>query len=1174
METSSNAAAAVASVDTLDLDELEAQTLDILHRYGSPKAKSLQKIGPAVRPRPLTGASTSNNRSCSTSAGIVKPNRVAGSRPLTAASRKHALRDAASSALNPPSTAPPYVKPSHLIGGKHTSEWDSVPSLLASGKTNNARQSPPRTSPFLNETPPYSVPLLGGPNKAPTPKPTAPARLQVPTECKFDPGQLKSLSLRDIKYTGFDKGSGVGGVTGDGDQAKGSLQPERECCFNCWSAGQSDQCVIHTDTQQNDAAEQQNNLSMCSSWGTNRLRRKYRSEEIHERLAETSDALVFDSSQNEFTTVEQPKHPIYRLVSQHLVSLNFTNQRRQRVRLWFQSFIKRLKDGKYESKRSNASAKLLLLRSTIKGMGAVRMLSNEVKDRHPQPPVTGTTVRERLGHEQILVEKSVASIDGVEETRSFVLAGPAPVPKALYQPREYEPLPQTTIVLKNEEETNDGRLDFSSIMSRSVTYATFSSKRTNENVAVGGLSGEVLVSRRFTGRFPPQYKNFTCSHDVVLVPPNVDEDSPTFPTLVVPPGELPYIRRELVTPLDNRRQPTVMVKTGLTPNDKHFFGLNRPEQTGETDDFGFRTSTWCELPIIDDTIDTQSFRPSESIATPNTPVLSAMRTMKVDASYPFRQEQSRTNCVEDLFHFLLSDGASSSNKLQVFTCIASQQCGFFLRNGDGTLPIGRVVTKVVRSLSFLQSESEEHAVYKEEQLPLGEGGVLLKHRPRHAECMPGGALISNSRSQVREAILRRMPEEGSSIECALPRPSSQRRKPVAGAPSVEVAIATSARSPVLSVEVSQKSPPTQKKSHSSLSLRSDAPISRRQSEPRQGSVASAETARKETTVVADSISHVIGETLKSFSAGSPEDLIRLGMGLGASLGAQGFLNLSASEQGNTVNEPNEGAAPENDDSTQDVSMPELDLHGIEDIHSCTSEESKLDDFPVDGNDLEDNIVNYADLRPSPQGLLDEVAATRVGRKRVEYLPYTYSLNLPTPSSQQPCKPRSMAEEWKENDDYNPWTATRDSTSSVFIRSLTLETKNWPQPDRIDGPATNNVKDLKTLFTLCRHGKYTELNDLVSSSSWTLPINYADDSGNTLLHIACQNGNKRIAKLCLRRGADSNARNLNGNSCLHFAFGYGFSDLGDYIVSKGADDSLRNAEGLTAYEFGADSELES
>jgi ankyrin repeat protein len=70
---------------------------------------------------------------------------------------------------------------------------------------------------------------------------------------------------------------------------------------------------------------------------------------------------------------------------------------------------------------------------------------------------------------------------------------------------------------------------------------------------------------------------------------------------------------------------------------------------------------------------------------------------------------------------------------------------------------------------------------------------------------------------------------------------------------------------------------------------------------------------------------------------------------------------------------------------------------------------------------------------------------------------------------------------------------------------------------------------------------------------------------TLLHVAAQNGNRRIAKLCLRRGAAVNTQTFNGQTALHYAFGYGFEALGEYLISKGADDSITNKQGLTCYE---------
>ena len=69
----------------------------------------------------------------------------------------------------------------------------------------------------------------------------------------------------------------------------------------------------------------------------------------------------------------------------------------------------------------------------------------------------------------------------------------------------------------------------------------------------------------------------------------------------------------------------------------------------------------------------------------------------------------------------------------------------------------------------------------------------------------------------------------------------------------------------------------------------------------------------------------------------------------------------------------------------------------------------------------------------------------------------------------------------------------------------------------------------------------------------------------MLLNAAQNGNKRIAKLCLRRGANVNLPNNTGQTVLHYAYAYGFEDLAEYLKSKGADDRPKNADGLTCYE---------
>ncbi|CAM9381727.1 unnamed protein product, partial [Choristocarpus tenellus] len=108
-------------------------------------------------------------------------------------------------------------------------------------------------------------------------------------------------------------------------------------------------------------------------------------------------------------------------------------------------------------------------------------------------------------------------------------------------------------------------------------------------------------------------------------------------------------------------------------------------------------------------------------------------------------------------------------------------------------------------------------------------------------------------------------------------------------------------------------------------------------------------------------------------------------------------------------------------------------------------------------------------------------------------------------------------------------------------------------------------DFEKITSLARHGRYDDMETYMKQDDWNMSIDYEDEHGITILHVAAQNGNKRIVKLCLRKGADINKRNHNGQTALHYAYGYGFESLGEYLVSKGADDTITNADGLTCYE---------
>merc|ERR1712070_273417 len=192
----------------------------------------------------------------------------------------------------------------------------------------------------------------------------------------------------------------------------------------------------------------------------------------------------------------------------------------------------------------------------------------------------------------------------------------------------------------------------------------------------------------------------------------------------------------------------------------------------------------------------------------------------------------------------------------------------------------------------------------------------------------------------------------------------------------------------------------------------------------------------------------------------------------------------------------------------------------------------------------------------PEGFFNKIYSTAIAKAECDYLPSVP--NLPQTKPVGRVKPRSAAEDWFAIG-FHPWSAGKDPLSREFIPSLTtkeeslleqsrkradesfievMDKEGARQMEEAAGQANKLAQDFQELASWARHGKYREIEDAV---------------------------NKRIAKLCLRRGASINKQNLNGQGVLHYACSYGFNDLADYFISKGADDSLRNADGLTCYE---------
>lgn len=79
------------------------------------------------------------------------------------------------------------------------------------------------------------------------------------------------------------------------------------------------------------------------------------------------------------------------------------------------------------------------------------------------------------------------------------------------------------------------------------------------------------------------------------------------------------------------------------------------------------------------------------------------------------------------------------------------------------------------------------------------------------------------------------------------------------------------------------------------------------------------------------------------------------------------------------------------------------------------------------------------------------------------------------------------------------------------------------------------------------------------------MNKVDDFGNTMLGLACQNGNMKLCKFLISKGANPNHQNKNGQTPAHFAIAYKFFDLSTYLFENGGDDTLENRFGLSPYD---------
>eukprot|EP00928_Gymnodinium_smaydae_P095095 TRINITY_DN811_c0_g1_i1.p1 TRINITY_DN811_c0_g1~~TRINITY_DN811_c0_g1_i1.p1 ORF type:complete len:1218 (+),score=283.26 TRINITY_DN811_c0_g1_i1:59-3712(+) len=111
----------------------------------------------------------------------------------------------------------------------------------------------------------------------------------------------------------------------------------------------------------------------------------------------------------------------------------------------------------------------------------------------------------------------------------------------------------------------------------------------------------------------------------------------------------------------------------------------------------------------------------------------------------------------------------------------------------------------------------------------------------------------------------------------------------------------------------------------------------------------------------------------------------------------------------------------------------------------------------------------------------------------------------------------------------------------------------------EDPYAEFEKNDSIIFSFVRHNHYESVEALIQQNMEVTGAK--DEAGNSLLHIACQNNNRRIAKLLLASRIDVNDQNRRGNTALHYCYQYDFNALIELLTAYSADETIQNDAGF-------------
>lgn len=541
-------------------------------------------------------------------------------------------------------------------------------------------------------------------------------------------------------------------LTSDGlDNGRNDRTGDQPICFGCWSCGGAKKCQLHTDPDE--MVEPSKTMLLCRNWDLGIMRRRYRSEEIQEMFLKKSSSLKYDTKRKKFLTVVEARHIVYKLFQEKLHQCNVRMQLVEKGRRWARSLVDEVRALRVpNSRKAQATAKMLRLTRTLKYGMHVRAYTRSIRPFLPIGASTGYSWEERTKEIQYLFtifEKSL------KENVEIIKVLPYPKPMMLYRKKKFHlptprgiPIPKPSRIKDSQtggislvEHINyymdtDNLGSWLEKLSRkisreveqnaivnvrelcpasgleslrriktpeptSIQFANLGRKPTPGMLARGGLPWELIVGELISTYIPPQYGNFMVMDKAVINPGIHPEENITFESLPMKPIPQAYYYRALEHPLVTRRAPTISICSHIAPDVKHYWCRNRPDQTGEIEPHGLRTSAWGTALFVFPKVDPLVFSPHETVATVNEPSANLSNCTHVDLSYPFCEPSTQDNSSLDYYHFLLQ-GIFSPNHTQIFTALTVQEPGEFLRGSNINGQLGHLIISVYRSWGFAQ----------------------------------------------------------------------------------------------------------------------------------------------------------------------------------------------------------------------------------------------------------------------------------------------------------------------------------------------------------------------------------------------------------------------------------------------------------------------------------------